>query len=254
MAQPPRDEPPAPLDLLWGRREGRSRQRSKPPLSVDRVVCAAIELADAGGLESVSMSRVADRLGFTTMALYRHVQSKDELVALMVDEGLGPPGAPGDTPQATGRARLENWARELLAVVRRHAWALDLNLARLPFGPNRAAWLDHGLRPLAGTALDEHEKAALVLLLNDYVFSHARRDIEQDDRATARATDAATVQGPLPPDLLDAERFPALRRALDAGIFDPSERDRDVDFAFGLERILDGIDRLVAERAGDARD
>ena len=156
------------------------------------------------------MSRVADRLGFTTMALYRHVHSKDELAALMVDEGLGPPGAPGDIPQAGRRARLETWARQLLAVVRRHPWALDLNLARLPLGPNRAAWLDHGLRALAETALDEHEKAALVLLLNDYVFSHARRDIEQDDgaRAPARATDATTVQRPLLHDLLVAEEFP----------------------------------------------
>jgi Tetracyclin repressor-like, C-terminal domain len=69
----------------------------------------------------------------------------------------------------------------------------------------------------------------------------------------ARANEAATTQSLLPPELVDAERFPALRRALDAGIFDPSESDRDADFAFGLERILDGIERLVAERIGGER-
>jgi AcrR family transcriptional regulator len=255
MEKPPRDELPPPLDLLWGRRDRPSRQRSKPALSVDRIVRAALELADADGLEAVSMSRVADRLGFTTMALYRHVHSKDELVALMVEEGLGPSRMPDDLSLAGWRARLERWAWELRAVVRRHPWALDLPLARLPFGPNRSAWLDHGLGALAETALSEHEKAALVLLLNDYVFSHARLDVELAGlgQAMARA-EAATPQPPLPPELVDAERFPALRRALDAGIFDPSESDRDVDFAFGLERILDGIERLVAERIGGQRE
>jgi AcrR family transcriptional regulator len=256
MEQSPRDELPPPLDLLWGLRDRQSRQRSKPPLSVDRVVRAALELADAGGLEAVSMGRVAERLGFTTMALYRHVHNKDELVALMVDEGLGLPSTPDDASRGEWRAGLERWAWELLAIVRRHPWALDLPLARLPFGPNRSAWLDDGLRALAETALSEDEKAALILLLNDYVFSHARLDMERGGRGQtmARANDAAAAQGPLPPELVDAERFPALRQALDAGIFDPSKRDRDADFAFGLKRILDGIECLVAERAGGERE
>lgn len=192
------------------------------------------------------MSRIAERLGFTTMALYRHVHSKDELVALMADEGLGPPRAPEEAPRDGWRSGLELWAWDLLAVVRRHRWALELDLARLPFGPNRAAWLDGGLRALAETALAEDEKAGLVLLVNDYVFSYARRTIEE-------AAGAAVVQRPLLPDTLDDERFPALRRALAAGILSRSGRDRDDDFAFGLERILDGIDRLVSERPGGGR-
>jgi AcrR family transcriptional regulator len=256
VGQPPRNKLSPPFDLLWGLRDRRSRRRGKPPLSVDRVVRAALELADADGLEAVSMSRVGERLGFTTMALYRHVHSKNELIALMVEEGLGLPRAPDDASLAGWRAGLERWAWELLAVVRRHPWALDLPLARLPFGPNRSAWLDHGLGALSETALSEHEKAALVLLLNDYVFSHARLDVELGGlgQAMARANEAATTQGPLPPELVAAERFPALHRALDAGIFDPSESDRDADFAFGLERILDGIECLVAERTGGKRE
>jgi len=255
VEQPPRDELPPPLDLLWGLPARRSRQRGKSPLSVYRVVRAALEIADAGGLGAVSMSRVAERLGFTTMALYRHVHSKDELVALMVEEGLGVPSEPGNASQAGWRAGLERWAWELLAVVRRHPWVLDLPLARLPFGPNRFAWLDRGLGALAETALSEDEKAALILLLNDYVFSRARLDVELGGlgQVMAWANEAAATHGP-PPELVDAARFPALRRALDAGIFHPSKSDRDADFAFGLERILDGIERLVAERIGGERD
>jgi len=114
-------------------------------------------------------------------------------------------------------------------------------LARLPFGPNRLAWLDRGLQALSQTALSEDEKAAVILLLNNYVFSEARATAELGETTqqgggpeTAAAADASAVSA-----LVDAERFPALRRALDAGIFDPSGSDRDADFAFGLERILD---------------
>ena len=85
----------------------------------------------------------------------------------------------------------------------------------------------------------------MVLLLNGYVFSEARLSAElgapggsADNAATASALSR----------LVEAERFPALRRALDAGIFDPSGSDRDAEFAFGLERILDGVEHLVAQR------
>src|ERR1700685_4150594 len=81
------DAPGAPalppgLDLLWGRR-GRGQRGPKPGLSVEAIVAAAIRLADAEGLEAVSMAHVAEQLGFTTMSLYRHVTSKEELLQLM---------------------------------------------------------------------------------------------------------------------------------------------------------------------------
>jgi AcrR family transcriptional regulator len=252
MKEPDRDDLPPPLDLLWGLRGRRERKQG---LTVERVVAAAVELADTGGLTAVSMSRVAERLGFTTMSLYRHVRSKDELVALMVEQALGAPTALDDTPAARWRAGLERWAWELLAVVRRHPWALQVPLARLPFGPNRLSWLDRALQTLAQTALSEDEKAAVILLLNNYVFSEARTTAElghttqqRDPPQNAAAADPSALLA-----LVDAERFPALRQALDAGIFDPSGSDRDADFAFGLERILDGIERLVKKRAAQRR-
>jgi AcrR family transcriptional regulator len=243
----PRELPP-PLDLLWGVRD---RDR-KEGLSVERIIQAAIELADAGGLEAVTMMRVAERLEFTTMALYRHVRSKDELVTLMVETAAGEPIAPDDVVPAGWRSALERWSWDLLAMVRRHPWALAVPLARIPFGPRRLAWLERGLSTLEETALSEDEKAALILLVNNYVFSEARLSAELGDSTLEgdAARDPVTDQGALLSALADAERFPALRRALEAGIFDPSKTDRDADFAFGLERILDGIELLVAERAG----
>ena len=92
-------------------------------LNVDRVVAAAIELADEDGLAAVSMARVAERLGFTTMSLYRHVASKEELVWRMLDIALGP--AP-EFATPDWRTGLERWAHEFRAVLLRHPWGIDI--------------------------------------------------------------------------------------------------------------------------------
>ena len=83
-------------------------------LSVEKVVAAAIALADEEGLAAVTMARVAERVGFTTMSLYRHVASKEELVRLMLDSVLG---LPPEFPMLDWRAGLEGWARALLALL-----------------------------------------------------------------------------------------------------------------------------------------
>lgn len=173
------------------------------------------------------------------MSLYRHVRNKEELVALMLEAAVGVPTAANDAANGW-RGLLDQWASDLLVVARRHPWTLDLPLARLPIGPNRSAWLDQSLQALADTALSEHEKAALVLLVNDYVFSQARLE--------AQLPDASAAGWRLLARLVTAERYPALHRALDAGVFAGGEHDRDAAFRFGLDRILDGIESLAARR------
>jgi AcrR family transcriptional regulator len=249
MDESTRNEVPPPLDLLWGLR-GHSTRGPKHVLSAERIVRAAVELADAGGLKAVTMSRVAEHLGFSTMSLYRHVRSKDELVALMVETGA-PPAALDGAFAAGWRSSLESWTWALLVLVRSHPWVLEVPLARLPLGPSRAGWLEGGLQALAETALSEDEKASVILLLNGYVFSEARFTAELAGSAveTDIGHDAAAMHASALSALVDADRFPALRCALDAGIFDASGNDRDAHFTFGLERILDGVERLVRERA-----
>jgi hypothetical protein len=106
-------------------------------------------------------------------------------------------------------------------------------------------WLDRGLAALADTGLTEDEKANVILLVNGYVFSEARLSVDLAN--LGRASDDPVIATVMT-SLVDAERFPALRRALDAGLFNGPD-DRDADFSFGLERVLDGIERLVEERA-----
>src|SRR5688572_30415165 len=99
--------PPA-LAAVWGLRE-RPRRGPKPGLTLDAIVDAAVALADADGLGAVSMSRVAEKLGFTTMSLYRHVSSKDELLMLMMEAAIGAP-TPSADPAPNWRAAMETFA------------------------------------------------------------------------------------------------------------------------------------------------
>src|SRR5262245_61220857 len=164
------------IELLWGERPGRE---PKPGLTVDRIVEAAIELADADGLDAVSMSRVAERLGFTAMSLYRHVASKDDLLVLMQDAALGPP-PPLDPSVAGWRARLERWCTDMLAVLNRHPWWLQVPISPPPPTPAQVGWLDRGLAAMDDTHLEEPEKAAVILMLNGLVFWEARLNAELD--------------------------------------------------------------------------
>ena len=118
---------PPGLDLLWGRRE-RGKRGPRPGLSPDAIVEAAMRVADAEGLEGVSMARVAAELGFTTMSLYRHVSSKDELLQLMWDASAT--GA--ETLVLTGdgwREKLREWAVIQRDMMDRHPWITQMPMA-----------------------------------------------------------------------------------------------------------------------------
>ena len=155
------------LEQLWGLRGPGRRGGPKPALSVERIVAAAIELADAGGLAALSMGRLAEKLGFTTMSLYRHVAGKDDLLVLLLDAGIG---LPPDGPATVGwRAGCQQWAWTLLEIYRRHPWAVELPISALPAGPNQLAWFERGLAALAETRLDLRERASSVLLMAMYV-------------------------------------------------------------------------------------
>lgn len=239
----PADLPKA-MRLAWGLEEAGSRGPRKG-LTLDRVLDAAIEVADVEGLAGLSMSRVAKQLGFTTMSLYRYVDSKDDLIELMADRAIGAP--PADLP-VSGRCRdrLEAWARAEYRSARVHAWWAELSISAPPTGPNNLSWLEAGLRTLADTTLPEDAKVQVVLNVSLFVIGRARfvNDLERSAASTTQVDYSQML-----PLLLDRERFPALLSAIAAGAFDPDGSDDadwlEDDFRFGLDRMLDGIDRLV---------
>ena len=243
------DKLPAGLGRLWERLDEPAPE-PRQGLSLSRIVRAAVEVADAGGLDAVSMARIAERLGFTTMALYKHVKSKNELLLLMLDSVAAVP-AELDEPGDDWRLGLQSWCRAQWVMLRAHSWIVHLPVTGPPITPNQLAWTDRALRTLRGTGLTEADKAGVVLLVANYMLTTARLSTDLGPAASGEAVAAySTLLG----GLVDSERFPALRTAIDAGAFDyppdATEEERQFDYSFGLDRILDGVETLIRHRAG----
>jgi len=232
--------PPMPpsIELAWGLRE-HPRRGPKPGLSLARIVAAGIKVAATEGLGGLSMGRVASELGVATMALYRHVSAKDELLTLMVDAAIGPAPALEDSG-GDWRAGLTRWAQGVRAAYRRNPWALRVPIGAPPLGPNNVAWLESALRVLAPTRLAEYEKASTVLLLSFYVRSEATL---MADIAAASGAEQVAAYDSLLTMLTDAVHFPAIHRAVAGGAF--RQGGPDGYFNYGLGRILDGIEKLA---------
>jgi AcrR family transcriptional regulator len=243
---------PASIEAAWGLRE-RPNKGPRPGLRLEQIVEAAMRVAAADGLAAVSMGRVAADLGVSTMALYRYVGAKDELLALMVDAtAASPPAAPA--PGEGWRDGLARWARAELGIYRRHPWVLRIPISGPPATPNQVVWLERGLRCLRDTGLAEGEKLGVMLLLTGFVRSWATLEADLAEAARsagAGAQDAVSGYGRLLARLTDPERFPALHAVIEAGVLDEPEspEDPDADFDFGLERVLDGVEALVRARA-----
>jgi AcrR family transcriptional regulator len=246
---------PPGLDLLWGRRE-RGKRGPRPGLSADAIVEAAVRVADAEGLEAISMARVAAELGFTTMSLYRYVASKDELLQLMFNaSALGAESLvlEGDN----WRSRLRSWAviqRDMLDI---HPWITQMPMPAPPLAPNSLHFVERALKALDGTGLADSEKLRAIGLISSYTLSEARF-ANDAARAAAGAAKAAgeSGQAPAPPltyeqllrELVDEQTFPHLYRiAWSASPTDPlTERE---EFLAGVDLILDGVQALI-DRAG----
>jgi AcrR family transcriptional regulator len=237
---------PSSIALAWGLR-GRGTRGPKPGLTLERIAQAGIELASRDGLEAVSMARVAAELGAGTMSLYRYVASKDELLTLMVDIGLGPARVPPDIREAGWRVGLEWWARSVREAYGRYPWSLKVPITAPPLGPNNVAWLEVGLQAMANTPLAEPEKLSTLLLISGFVRNAAT--LSADMAAAHEAGAPAPTYGSILSRLTDPEHFPAIHRAIASGTLDDDEEPNfDADFDYGLERILDGVDAAIRRR------
>ncbi|CAM3709893.1 TetR/AcrR family transcriptional regulator [Isoptericola cucumis] len=252
-------ELPPQLALAWGVAE-RPERVPRRELSIERIVEAAVEIADAEGLAGVSMARVAKSLGFTTMSLYRYVTSKDDLLLLMQELALDVEFPPAHEP-ADWRAELREWALFTLAIYRQHSWIIDVPVTGAPMTPSNLLALDKGLRALRSTPLADDEKIATILLTSGYSrnAAHLGRDL---DKAVADAGGDDGVLGPEFGDtlrhLVDEVRFPYLRPLVERGSYVPTDEGLNQidDVEWGLERLLDGVAAYVEQKpavaAGEA--
>jgi AcrR family transcriptional regulator len=229
----------ATMALLWGTKPAPTRGR-KPGMTVERIVAAAVAIADADGLDALSMRRVADALGVGTMSLYRYLPGKAELYELMLDTVMGEGGLPRQDPDGW-RPSLAAFARDSLAGYRRHSWLLEASLSRGVMGPNQTAVLDRLLTILDGTGLTNGQRMAVVGLVVSYVHGRARQ-LADTGRAEQRSgmSDGQFWHQFTP--LLEPhlDRFPGL-----ATVWRDEELTWEDEFEFGLERVLDGIEAFI---------
>lgn len=222
-------------ELLW---EGRSaaRRGPKPALSLTQIAATGVAIADAVGLEAVSMQRIADELEFTKMSLYRYVASKSELVSVMIELAVG---EPPDLAKVRGgwRCHVETWAKHLTASWQDHPWLPYATIGERTMGPREIDWVECALRPLTETRLTDAEQLDAVFLL----FGHLRNTQSTATAGTQPWTDPARIA--LVQD--HAERFPALASVVTRRLRRPADSGR----AFGLARVLDGIETLHDSRS-----
>ncbi|MFB9909316.1 TetR/AcrR family transcriptional regulator [Allokutzneria oryzae] len=238
-------DPERSLELLWGGRTRPSRG-PKPALTLDRIALAAIEIADTDGLGALSMRAVAERLGFTTMSLYRHVPGKAELLDVMVDT-VNAESPMLEEVEGGWRAKMEVCAREEWALFHRHPWVLQLAWHRPALGPNGTTAYESALTALSGIGLSDNEIVAVFNTLYGYVRGAAR--VSVDAKLAERHTGVTEDEWWSSRDrywreLVTPERFPTLNRIRRSDAFDAI----GMDFEFGLERVLDGLAALIDSR------
>ncbi|MGI5195953.1 TetR/AcrR family transcriptional regulator [Streptomyces sp. CA-288835] len=234
------------LELLWntGKRPSRG---PKPALTLERIVEAAIQIADSEGLEAVSMRRLSKELGTGTMSLYRYVPGKGELLDLMLDRVQRPTGDEGALGEGW-RAALEALGRETLALYRRHPWLLQVNQTRPVLGPGALDGMEMVLARIKPMGLTDPELISAIIMIDGYVIGAARTQLYQKEaERKSGLTDSEfwEAQAPVLEKAMTSGRYPVLASLSE----DAFGYDFD-HFEFGLQRILDGLEALVARRGG----
>ncbi|MEU9333947.1 TetR/AcrR family transcriptional regulator [Streptomyces sp. NPDC048290] len=236
------------LELLWdtGRRPSRG---PKPGLTLERIIEAAVGVADTEGLEALSMRRVAAELGTGAMSLYRYVPGKAELLDLMLDRVQRPSANPADLGDGGWRSALEAMGRATLTLYSRHPWLLHVNQSRPILGPSALDGMEKVLSRIRPMGLPDRELVSVIILVDSYVVGAARtrvHEAERERRTGLTDIEFWEAQVPILTEVMASGRFPLIA-ALDEDTWG-SDFDH---FEFGLQRILDGLEVEVARRAQD---
>ena len=205
------------------------------PLSRDKVLRAAVAVADAGGLETLTMRTLGQELGVGPMALYRHVANKDDLVDAMVDVVFGEIALPsaGDDWKSAMRERGIS-VREVLS---RHRWAVDLMESRTNPGAANLRHHDAVIGCLRAAGFDMAMAAHAYSLLDSYIYGFAQTQMNLPFESTADIAEVA--QQMLQPFPLNA--YPNLAAFITEHAMKPGY-DHANEFEYGLDLILDGLE------------
>jgi AcrR family transcriptional regulator len=216
-------------DVLWLRDAEPRPPRRNTPLTLERIITAAIAELDAAGADRLTMRRLAERLEVTSTALYWHVATKEDLLDLALDYIIGEVPVPpsGSEPRAGLRTLLFGWRAAMLA----HPWSPAL-LGRPLLGPNVLARTEFIQAALVRSGLAGLELASATRTLAGFVLGSSMAD------ATWRRLEDPAAIAKVRAHILDsAERYPTLSSS---GFVEAKWPDDEL-FGFGLDRILDQL-------------
>ncbi|MEC3977672.1 TetR/AcrR family transcriptional regulator [Amycolatopsis sp. H20-H5] len=252
-------DPDRSLALLWRERgpaAAAPARGRKPTLTLDRIVTAALALADAEGSAAASMHRVAKELGSGTMTLYTYVPAKAELLDLMIDEVLTERAlpAPGDPRPDGWRAQVRLYAERTRAMFLRHPWLRQVSMVRPALGPGVMAGQEYLLSTVSGLGLSPRQVVAAASSIDAYVTANAASAAagQQLEQATGETTDTWWDQRTVFWEkYFDVERHPSIVRVWTDGGYEVSTAEAAAEaYEFGLDRLLDGIDALIGTGRG----
>jgi AcrR family transcriptional regulator len=225
---------PAPASV-WTRPRPEPRRRAP---GVDQYVAAALTVADAEGLDAVSMRRVAGDLGSGTATLYRYITNRDELIDLMIDAVYGEDPLP--EAAANWRAGLAAVAHALRGTLLRHPWLAGELTGRPSLGPNSLRRSEAALRAAVALTPDITRASQALATVRAYVLGSVASQqaaLLAEQRTGLTKEQWQHSHGPYITEVLAAGEHPMLARRVQ----EAEEPDPDTDFTFGLNCILDGL-------------
>ncbi len=213
--------------------------RKRAPLSRDRVLRAALELADEGGIGALTMHQIGRRLGVEAMSLYRHVRNKDDILDGIVDLVFAEVELPAD--RSKWRTVLRARSTSTRAALRRHPWAITLMESRMAPGPANLRSHEDTLTALLDAGFSATTATHAYNLVDSYVLGFALQEV---NLPFSNAEELAAVGEELIAQM-PADQYPSTVRV--AGELLASGFAYGDEFEFGLDLILDGIERALRE-------
>ncbi|MEV8306395.1 TetR/AcrR family transcriptional regulator [Streptomyces flavidovirens] len=226
-------------EVIWARPE-RAGRGPRPAYSRADIAAAAVRIADAEGLDAVSMRRVAAEIGCGTMSLYNYVPRKEDLYELMVDAVGGEYEFP-ERPSGDWRADMRALAHQTRALMHRHPWLPGLMSPVYGFGPHVLRYLEYCLTCLDGLDAAQGTKLELVATVNGMVTTYVGNELATAERARSL---------PWSPEQENAARAAYLGREIATGKYprvarafaeDPGPVDLDAAFDRMLARVLNSF-------------
>ena len=219
---------------------GRPTTRRRP-LSRDRVLRAAVRLADEGGIDAVSMRRLGQALRVEAMSLYKHVAGKDDILDGMADLITVDFDVPSD--DLDWRAAIRRSATSAHEVLLLHPWAGALIESRAGAGPARLRYLNSVIGVLSAAGFPMPTVLRAIMTLDSYTYGFTLQELAWPfDAQTAPAAAGSLAQA------LPVGEYPNVRAM--AEMVTTAPWDAVVDFAFGLDLVLDGLERLRESGGG----